>query len=417
MKKNLKITCPACRTAFSPSDSIWAELKSSIEHELNEEIINQQKELEKKKGEYQRLQFKLSKERADLDKLIKEKVASSLLMEEKNLRRKIQEEINLKKEAELDLLNKQLVSKTKEISGLNKLKRKMAIEAEEKEAATIIKYDKMLEEKLKEAKLSVQSKFEETHKLEVLQKEQVINNLKEQLDLAKKKVDSYSSSGQLVGESSELFLENQIRENFSQDCIVKEVPKGIRGCDTIIEIMIGSSCIGKIAIEVKTVQSFSKSWIDKLKSDAGLIGGAECLLLITKTMPKEAEGKNFIIIDNVFICNMSSAIQTIAVLKYFILKINQVTLTHKDKETKQSLLFEFMTSVEFASIYEQVLTQFDSLRASHDLEKKRMLKLWSEREKMLTIALNSTIELYGKLRGITTDIIEVKSLEHLSKAS
>ncbi|MBL1232136.1 MAG: DUF2130 domain-containing protein [Flavobacteriales bacterium] len=397
---NLKITCPACRENFSPSDSIWAELKSSIEHELNEEIINQQKELEKKKGEYQRLQFKLSKERADLDKLIKEKVASGLLIEEKNLRRKIQEEINLKKEAELDLLNKQLVSKTKEISGLNKLKRKMAIEAEEKEA-----------------KLSVQTKFEETHKLEVLQKEQVINNLKEQLDLAKKKVDSYSSSGQLVGESSELFLENQIRENFSQDCIVKEVPKGIRGCDTIIEIMIGSSCIGKIAIEVKTVQSFSKSWIDKLKSDAGLIGGAQCLLLISKTMPKAAEGKNFIIIDNVFICNMSSAIQTIAILKYFILKINQVTMTHKDRETKQSMLFEFMTSVEFASIYEQVLTQFDSLRASHDLEKKRMLKLWSEREKMLTIALNSTIELYGKLRGITTDIIAVKSLEHLSKAS
>ncbi len=400
MKKNLKITCPACRTAFSPSDSIWAELKSSIENELNEEIICQQKELEKKKSEYQRLQFSLSKERADLDKLVKEKVASGLLLEEKNLRRKIEEEIGKKKEAELDLLNKQLISKTNEISGLNKLKRKMAIESEEKEAKIIMKYDSMLEEKLKEAKLSVQAESTEKHKLEIMQKEKLISDLKTQLDITKNKIEQNSS--QLIGEVQELRLEAILEETHGSTDKIIPIPKGINGADCYQEIKSDSGALlGKILYESKFTKTFSRGWLQKMHEDNKSIG-AEVLVLVTKTMPKELEGQRFGIVDGIFITKLSFVKPLSILLKYSILKVSQVQMKYKGHDSKQKVLFDYITSQEFENLSKSVLTQLENLKISMDQEKQRLVKIHSEREQMIQKAIISMTEFFGNINGICT---------------
>lgn len=275
-----------------------------------------------------------------------------------------------------------------------------------------LEYQRLLDEKVLQAKQEVNTQ----HELELLQKTKMIDELKVQLETAKKKVDSYSSQ-RFIGETTEVLIEDQMRELFPQD-VVKEVPKGCRGADSILEIMAGGdepTCVGRVLIEVKNAR-YNKNWIDKLKSDNRSIS-AEVLLLCVTEMPKQYSDRKFVIIDGVHVVNISSFREVICVIRHSILKIREVIITTQGKHTKQSKLFDFLTSVEFQTIYEQVLSQLDGIRASHELEKKRLLKSWAEREKMLETAITSTVELYGSLRGITTDIPQIEALEYLPKAA
>lgn len=245
----------------------------------------------------------------------------------------------------------------------------------------------------------IKSESNQNHQLELGIKEKIISDLKEQLDNAKKKVDGYN--GQLIGEAAELQLETTLKTLFPQDNIF-EVSKGVRGADVIQEVIIPGILkpIDKIVFESKSVRNFNPGWIEKLKLDAGGLG-ARVAVLVTKVMPKELEGQRFGIIDEIFICNHSSVRDLVILLRYSVLKIHQVIIANKGKDSKQQNLFDYITSPAFVSIFERVLGQLDVIRSSHEAEKKKLMKLWSEREKSLDIAINSTVELFGSLSSIT----------------
>ncbi len=392
--KNLQLKCPNCSTSFSPTDAIWNELRSSIEGDLSSELNRQRQAINQDRENVQRLTFQLNAEKQKLDELVNVKLKDR----ESFLRKQITEQLSAEKAEELQLLEESLAKKSKQLADQNKLKREMLLlqqEAEERETAIALKYEQKLQSSLD----AIKAESSQTHQLELGVKEKIISDLKEQLDMAKKKVDSYS--GQLIGESAEIQLELTLKTLFPMDNVL-EIPKGVRGADVIQEVMLPGVIvpIDKIIYESKSVRNFNHSWIEKLKLDSGEIG-ARVAVLVTKAMPKELEGQRFGIIDDVFICNHSSVRDLVILLRYSILKINQVILANKGKETKQQNLFGYITSPAFKSIFERVLNQLDSIRASHEAEKKKLVKLWSDREKALNIAINSTIELFGSLSSIT----------------
>lgn len=392
--KNLQLKCPNCSTSFSPTDAIWNELRSSIEGDLSSELNRQRQAINEDRENVQRLTFQLNAEKQKLDELVNVKLKDR----ESFLRKQITEQLSAEKAEELQLLEESLAKKSKQLADQNKLKREMLLlqqEAEERETAIALKYEQKLQSSLD----AIKAESSQTHQLELGVKEKIISDLKEQLDMAKKKVDSYS--GQLIGESAEIQLELTLKTLFPMDNVL-EIPKGVRGADVIQEVMLPGVIIpiDKIIYESKSVRNFNHSWIEKLKLDSGEIG-ARVAVLVTKAMPKELEGQRFGIIDDVFICNHSSVRDLVILLRYSILKINQVILANKGKETKQQNLFGYITSPAFKSIFERVLNQLDSIRSSHEAEKKKLVKLWSDRERALNIAINSTIELFGSLSSIT----------------
>lgn len=411
--KNLKnITCPNCTHSFEIKSAIWNDIKNSIEQELNQEVLNQKKELQKKTEEYQKLSFRLNKEKAEFDKLVERQVNQHILTEEKGIRKKIEEEINSKKEKELDELQSKLLAKTKEVSGLNKLKRKMAIEAEEKETKIIQKYDKILDEKLKEVKLSIQNETAEKHKLEVMQKEKLISDLKAQLEITQRKIEQNSS--QLIGEVQELRLEELLKEIHGDTDVIVEIPKGVNGADCYHEIKTETGAIiGKVLYESKFTKSFSRKWLTKIHDDNKSIG-ADALVIVTKTMPKELENENFGIIDGVFITRLSFVKPLSILIKYSLLKVSQVQLQYSGYENKQSILFEYITSPEFENLSKRVLTQLENLKNSMDAEKKRLVKIHSEREQMIQKAIMSVTEYFGSINGICNS--DAEPLKALPKA-
>lgn len=405
-ENQLKIICPNCKESFSPTEAIWNELKNSMETELNNEISVQRALLEKEKAHVHKLTFKLNGEKEKLDELVNSKLKNRELI----LRKELEEQISAEKAKELQLLEDTVTQKTQQLADHHKLKRQMMIlqqEAEVKELEIINRY----EQKMNDAMKQIKEQSSETHQLELGQKNKIINDLQKQLEEASNKVNQYSSSGQFIGESAEIQLETLLQETFPQDSIIP-ISVGARGADIVMEIKtMTGACIGKMLFESKVVQRFDHNWLKKLKEDNSSVG-ARALVLVTKVMPKELEGQKFGIINDIFICSHSSVKEMVILLRYTILKINQVMLTYKGKETKQQMLFEWLTSPEFKNIYERVLNQLDALRTSHEAEKKKLIKLWSEREKMLEIAIGATVELFGNLQGITGgELLEVKSLE------
>jgi len=406
METTLKLKCPNCAKSFLPTEAIWQDLKTSIQSELHDELAAQQAELQEEKDEVNRLTFQLSVEKKELE----DTIATRLKDREATLRSAVVEQLNAEKREELQLLEDELAKKSKMIAGLNKEKREMLVlqrQLEEKEAEIQLYYEERLFEEMSKIKADAKNQALEENVLVIRQKEKIIADLKEQLEVARNKVDSYS--GQLVGESQELFIEQILRDTFPQDNVL-EVPKGISGADSILEIMVSGTCVSRLLFESKNVKTFNKVWLKKLHVDNRHIG-AQMLVLVVKNMPKELQDEKFGIMDGVFITTLSHLKPVVTLLRYSALKIAQVMQTYKGKETKQSLLFEFLTSTEFGTLSQSVLNQLDALKANFDAEKKKIVKLWSEREKMLEIAILSTAELYGKMRGITTEIRELESLE------
>lgn len=396
--KILHLKCTNCGTTFSPSDAIWNQLKNSIESELNSELSAQQADLQKERDKVQKLSFKLNKEKEKLDEL----VANTLKSKEAILRKQIEEKVNSQKTSEIQILEDKLA---KELSGHVGLKRqvvKMQQEAELKEAEIALKYERILSEKLSEVRLDVQSKVTEDFRLTQQKSEKIISDLTDQLQKAMAKVDSYSHSGQFIGEIQEQNIQSQLEVLHPNDTI-EPVPVGINGADIIHKIFVGDNCIGQVLIESKRVKSFSNGWIKKLKSNALLVKpNPQALMLITSVMPKELEGRRFGIIDDVFIVkNTEEDIRQVSLLlRYAILRIAQTKMVHEGKKTVEGDLFNFITSTEFQNIMENVLNQLDSLRIGFETEKKRLLKMWSEQEQLISSVITSNVELFGTLNGI-----------------
>jgi hypothetical protein len=407
METALKLKCPNCAESFLPTEAIWNELRSSIQGELHDELAAQQLELQEEKDEVHRLAFKLSAEKKELE----ETLASRLKDREGTLRDAIVQQLNSEKQEELQLLEDELAKKSKTIAGLNKEKREMLVlqrQLEEKEAEIELRYEQRLSDELNRLKTDARAQANEENSLVIRQKEKIISDLKQQLESARSKVDSYSA--QLLGESMEGQLEEVLKTQFPQDKVIP-IPLGVNGADTVMEIMVAGTCVAKLLFEVKNVKTFNrKVWLPKLHEDNRGIG-AQALLLVVRNMPKELENEKFGILDGVIITTMAHIKPTVALLRFSALKIAQVTQAYKGKDSTQSRLFEYLTSEEFGTLSQSVLNQLDALKANFDAEKKKVVKLWSEREKMLEITILSVAEMYSKMRVVAPEIRELESLE------
>ena len=68
------------------------------------------------------------------------------------------------------------------------------------------------------------------------------------------------------GEVVELDYEENLRQKFPSDNIIS-VAKGVNGADVVQEVFDGGKKCGVILREIKNANSFSKSWLGKLRED------------------------------------------------------------------------------------------------------------------------------------------------------
>ncbi len=407
------VKCPNCKHEFQPGDAISAEIEGKIKARYVERFNKDQKDLADKERLLEKQLELVKKQQEDQESIIADKVKLQKSVLEQEAIKKAASEMQM----QMELLNKELTEKSlklkesqgKELEFLLKEK-----EIKNKEAELEITIQKKLLQEREQFTEQIKRQENERNSLKEKEHQMQMLELKKQLDDQKKLTEEMvrkqgQGSMQLQGEVHELALEDLLRSTFPFDT-VEEVGKGVKGADAIhiIKNSLGQTC-GKIIYESKRTKAFSNEWIDKLKHDMRN-SQADLAVIVTETMPKDMD--RFGMREGVWICSFSEAKSLSFVLRDSLIKIYAAQASQENKGDKMSMLYSYLTGVEFKQQIEAIVEGFTELQEGIAKEKNAMAKIWKEREKQLEKVLLNTTNFYGSVKGIAGNAIsDIKKLE------
>ncbi|MFZ1264586.1 MAG: DUF2130 domain-containing protein, partial [Chitinophagaceae bacterium] len=241
-----------------------------------------------------------------------------------------------------------------------------------------------------------------------------LKELEKQLDDQKKLADemrrkSEQGSMQLQGEVQELALEELLKAAFPFD-LISEVGKGVRGADCIQTVRnnFGQEC-GKIIFESKRTNNFANDWIEKLKADMRS-QGADVAVIVTQALPKDMD--RFGEKEGIWICSFSEVKSIVQMLRGGIIKISTALKSQENRGDKMHLLYDYLTSREFAEQWQAIREGFMSMKLSIQKERDAMEKLWKQREKQLEKVLLNAAHVRGSIEGISGTDVDLNLLEN-----
>jgi hypothetical protein len=380
-----EIKCPNCGHQFEPNDAIREE----VEKELRSKAADWQK---KKNDEFQlKLEEEKKQIRLSLEENIRKNIAGDFenklqLLEQNN--KDNEEKLKLSRQKELEFLKKEqeLLNREKEID----LQLQRMLLEERSKLSEIIRKEEAEKNSLKDTEFQLRLK-EMEEKLEAQRK------LAEEM---KRKAEQGSMQSQ--GEAQELALEEMLRSAFPFD-LITEVGKGVRGADCIqtVRNSFGQEC-GKIIFESKRTNHFAGDWIEKLKADLRS-QGADVAVIVTQALPKDMN--SFGEKEGVWICSFAEARAVVSMLRDAVIKIFTAAKSQENRGDKMHILYNYLTSREFAEQWQAIREGFMSMKLSIQKERDAMEKLWKAREKQLEKVLLNAAHVRGSIEGISgTDV-------------
>ncbi len=401
-----EIKCPSCGHEFPLEEALKDELKEAIEkekQELRQQMATYKKQKEEEIGRKEtEWQQKAQLEKVALQKQIEESLRKNIsadfenkvrLLEQSN--RESEEKLKTSRQKEFQVLQKENELKNKEAELELTVQKKLQMEREK------------LSDELRKIEEQKTVARENEFQLKVKELEKQLDDQKKLAEEMKRRAEQ--GSMQLQGEVQELALEEMLRAAFPFD-IISEVGKGVRGADCIqtVQNSFGQEC-GKIIYESKRTNAFTVDWIEKLKADMRS-QGAEIAVIVTKTMPKDMNW--FGVRDGVWICSFDEVRALASVLRDGVIRVFNAAKNIENKGDKMNLLYDYLTSNEFAEQWKAIREGFMSMRLSIQKERDAMERLWKAREKQLEKVLLNAAHVRGSIEGIAgMDAVDLNLLE------
>lgn len=385
-----EIKCPNCGHEFEPTDSIREEVQRELRIKMTEWQKQQQQKLESQLLEEKK------KVQQETETLVRQSIASDYenklrLLEQNN--KESEEKLREARAQQVEFLRREQELKTREAELELSVQRKLQ-EEREKLAGEIRK----LEEQRMQAR-------ETEFQLQVKELQKQLDDQKKLAEEMKRKAEQ--GSMQLQGEVQELALEELLRAAFPFDR-VEEVGKGVRGADCILTVRnnLGQDC-GKIIFESKRTKDFAADWIEKLKADLRS-QGADVAVLVTQAFPRDMD--RFGEKDGVWICGFSEVKAIVHLLRDGIIKFAGAMRSQENKGDKMTLLYNYLTSREFAEQWTAIREGFLQMKLSIQKERDAMEKLWKAREKQLEKVLLNAAHIRGSIEGISGQEVDMNLL-------
>src|SRR5580692_1661739 len=404
------IKCPNCGHSFPMEEAVAEEYKKDLRDRMQTFIREKEREFQKKTEQQDTLfAGKLDEERRRIQAATEQSLRKSITGDFENKLRLLEdankdneEKLRTSRQKELEFLKKEQDLKNKEAELelnvqrlLQEERTRLAEEIRQLESQKTAARETDYQMKLKE----LEKQLEDQKKLAV--------EMERRAEEMKRKAEQ--GSMQLQGEVQELALEGLLRATFPFD-LVQEVSKGVRGADCIQTVRNdhGQEC-GKIIYESKRTATFSPDWIEKLKAD--MRGqGAAIAVIVTQTMPKDME--RFGERDGVYVCSFAEVKALARILRNGLIQIFTATKSREYKGDKMNLLYDYLTSGEFAEQWKAIREGFHSMRQSIQRERDTMERLWKAREKQLEKVLLNAAHIRGSIEGIAgKDAIDIGLIE------
>ncbi len=379
-----QIKCPQCGTDFEPDEAVRAEVESRLRAQM--------KDWQKKKEEEFNIQLQ-QKEQENLKMLAEER---------RKLGAEIEAQLKKKLENDYETRMKFLQQQNADIEAKLQLSHEKELQFLKKEQEIInrgkeleLELQRKLNEETNRIGNDIRRQEEEKNQMKFKEYEKQLEDQKRLVEEMRRKAEQRSM--QLQGEVQELALEELLRSSFVYD-VISEVGKGVRGADCIQTVRnnLGQDC-GKIIYESKRTKDFSPDWVEKLKADMRS-QGADIAVIVTQAMPKDMNC--FGEYNGVWVCTFAEVKAVAQVLRDSVIRIHTVAKSQENKGDKMTLLYNYLTGVEFTEQWKAIREGFMSMKISIQKERDAMERIWKAREKQLEKILLSSSHIRGSIDGI-----------------
>lgn len=411
------IECPKCGAKINIEQVLADQTEKRLRMEYESKFQQQLSEISKKELQIQKelAEFEAKKQREN--EIFQEKLNKKLEEEKKKVELEFQNRFFTKIkaiEAEIAKKNEEINNlKHKEIELLRKEEEIRAI----KDRQNLEIEKRLLEEKTKLTE-KYQTQFEERLRLQLEQQtaqyQLQIKELQIQLEQQKKLAEEMTNkanqkSMELQGEAQEKKLEEILKSEYPYDRI-EEVPRGYTGADVIQQVIdeFGNE-VGKIIFESKRTKEFTKDWLVKLKDDQ-LKAQANIAILVTQAFPKDMD--RFGQREGVWICHFEEVKQVVSILRDSLIQISKIKLANQNRGDKMKLLYDYLTSQDFATRVKNIIDSFSSMKSELEQEKRAFQKIWKQREVQIERVISNTIDLYATFSAIAGQgVLQIENLE------
>ena len=360
------VECPHCNQKFALSEAIQSSLTQQVHGSIAQERSKIENEI---------------KQKAEIEK----NLAVSLE------RKKLEQALALSKseiQAEKDELDK-AIKKQKDL-----FTEKAQLQTQIKSFELTI-LEEVRAAKLEQEKATIQA-MEVKGKLEKGDLERKLREVNEQLEIAQKKSSQGSQEAQ--GEVLEEFFQLELGKYFHFPDNVKEIKKGDRGADIILEVCDNNKQrLGAVLFETKRAGKWSPKWVEKLKGDL-VENRADVGVIIATNLPEGV--RNFAEMDGVWVADPTCGIQLAKLLRQTLVDIAHAKHMQVNTADKAQLLYRYLTSNEFKQKVSLVIGSFAGMKADLDKEKNGMMRNWAAREKKIAVMQENFVGLIGDADGL-----------------
>lgn len=417
MTDKTTIKCPNCGTQIDIDEIFYHQIEEKFKQEhlakekqLREEIEAKRKEYKEHLDELKRREEDFKSEQERFEDKLKDATQKQLRLEKDKLREELKTEAVAEQRDVIEMLKKEIEAKSKEVIELNNAKAEIEkLKREKEEALSKAKVEAQLElsKDLAVEKERLAKQFQEQNELKLKEKDKQLEDQKKLIDEMKRKAEQ--GSMQLQGEVQELVIEEWLSSQFPFDTI-DEVKKGAFGADCVQVVNTRElhNC-GVICYESKNAKAWSDGWIAKFKQDM-LKANADVGVFVTSVYPSGIERMGFV--DGVWVCSLEEFKGSVALLRESLISTHKAVQKDENKGDKMSLLYNYLTSNEFAMQLQSIVDGFTTMQDELEREKRSLTASWKRRQKLIDGVLINTTEMYGSLQGIAGNAIaHIKSLE------
>lgn len=397
--------CPKCATELNVEHMLSADVEQKIKRQYEQQLQQSLSQLDSEKKKLAQDQKLFEEKRKNENEVFAQKLAQEKGKLETELHQQLRKSIASDYDNELRVLKQSLHENEERIKAARQkeydyLKKEQDLKNKEHDLEIAIEKKMMdarlaLTQQIRREEADRNSLKDTEHQLKLRELEKQLEDQRKLAEEMKRRAEQ--GSMQLQGEVQELALEDLLRSSFPFDA-VSEVGKGVRGADCVHTIRnhFGQEC-GQIIYESKRTQAFSMDWIEKLKHDMRHTG-SDIAVIVTNVMPKDMDC--FGLKDGVWICCFSEVKALANVLRDSVIRVFNSAKSHENRGDKVNLLYNYLTSNEFAEQWKAIREGFLSMKLSIQKERDAMEKLWKSREKHLEKVLLSAAHIKGSMEGI-----------------
>jgi hypothetical protein len=212
-----------------------------------------------------------------------------------------------------------------------------------------------------------------------------IKRFQEEIDILKKKLTQ--SQAELKGEAGEIDLYVVLQQEFPDDHF-KRQKRGTASGDIIQQIRTATMTLETpIVYDNKQVDTVTKKDIEKAKNYKK-IHKTDYVIIVSRNLPKRhVENGLYGEREGILLAHPSIIVEVAKQIRKAIIEICKQTKSTKDREAKESKLYDYIRSQEFARTVGKLFEIYQKMSQLQDREEKAHGRLWKER-KILQSKLN-----------------------------